>query len=99
MMSGKETSVESGWITRMFSFVEFYDLYRILYDSISNAIIMHCTIGCSDSVVTANVLSFIIHICVNWKNITFTLGLLLSVGNIKYRDDQNRTLACLVILL
>lgn len=73
----------------------FYDLYRILYDLISDAIIMHCTIGCLDSVVIANVLSFIIHICVKWKNITFTLR---SIGNIKYRDDQNRTLACHVAI-
>jgi len=60
----------------VFSFIECYDLYCILYDLISNAIIMHCTIGCLGSVVIANVLSFIIHIRVNWKNITFTIDYL-----------------------
>lgn len=34
---------------------------------------MDCTVGSLGSVVIANVLSFIIHIRVNWKNITFTL--------------------------
>lgn len=60
----------------VFSFIECYDLYRILYDLISNKIIMHCTIGCLDSFVIANVLFFVIHIRVNWKNITFTLDYL-----------------------
>jgi hypothetical protein len=71
-----KNSVKSGWITRVFGFIECYDLYRILYDLISNTIIMHCTIGCLGSVVIANVLPFIIHICVNWKNIIFTLDYL-----------------------
>ena len=33
----------------VFTFIECYDLYRILYDLISNKIMMHCTIGCLDS--------------------------------------------------
>jgi len=80
----------------VFSLIECYDLYCILYDLISSAIIMHCTIGCLGSVVIAN--GFLnTHTC-QLEEYNFHTRLFVSIGNIKYRDDQNRTLECLVII-